>query len=129
MRLLSQLAHVELTTPVPQKSLAFWTELVGLEETTRDGQSVYLRAWGDRFHHTLKLTEGAEVSLPASTRVGTRAQPAMAPRFAIERLAGISTRSSGRSSATSLRPRSAHRFPIGLSVTRRVAWARAASTT
>ena len=29
MRLLSQLAHVELTTPVPQESLAFWTELVG----------------------------------------------------------------------------------------------------
>jgi catechol 2,3-dioxygenase len=70
MRLLSQLAHVELTTPVPQESLAFWTELVGLEETTREGQSVYLRAWGDRFHHTLKLTEGPEVSL---THIGWRA--------------------------------------------------------
>ena len=40
MRLLSQLAHVEFAAPVPQESLAFWTELVGLEETTREGQSV-----------------------------------------------------------------------------------------
>ena len=63
MRLLSQLAHVELTTPLPQECLEFWTEIVGLEETTREGQSVYLRAWGDRFHHTLKLSEGPEVSL------------------------------------------------------------------
>ena len=41
--LLSQLAHVELTTPTPQASLEFWTNVVGLEETTRAGQSVYLR--------------------------------------------------------------------------------------
>jgi catechol 2,3-dioxygenase len=61
--LLSQLAHVELTTPTPQESLEFWTQVVGLEETARDGQSVYLRAWGDWFHHTLKLTEGPEVGL------------------------------------------------------------------
>ena len=37
--LLSQLAHVELTTPTPEKSLEFWTQVVGLEETTRAGQS------------------------------------------------------------------------------------------
>jgi catechol 2,3-dioxygenase len=53
LSLLSQLAHVELTTPNLQASLEFWTEVVGLEETQRVGQSVYLRAWGDRLHHTL----------------------------------------------------------------------------
>ena len=58
LHLLSQLAHVELTTPTPEKSLEFWTQVVGLEETARAGQSVYLRGWGDRFHHTLQLTEG-----------------------------------------------------------------------
>jgi len=61
--LLSQLAHVELTTPTPQASLEFWTQVVGLEEATSAGQSVYLRGWGDRFHHTLQLTEGPNVGL------------------------------------------------------------------
>ena len=62
--LLSQLAHVELTTPKFEESLTFWTEVVGLEETARGGaDSAYLRAWGDRFHHTLQLTEGPETGL------------------------------------------------------------------
>jgi catechol 2,3-dioxygenase len=60
LSLISQLAHVELITPTPQESLDFWTEVVGLEETTREEGSVYLRGWGDRFHHTLVLTEGAQ---------------------------------------------------------------------
>lgn len=61
--LLSQLAHVELITPKPEESLRFWKETVGLEESSSVGSSVYLRAWGDRFHHTLQLTEGPEVAL------------------------------------------------------------------
>src|SRR5579871_4830784 len=61
--LLSQLAHVELTTPKFEESLKFWTEVVGLEQTARDGDTAYLRAWGDRFHHTLQLTEGPETGL------------------------------------------------------------------
>jgi catechol 2,3-dioxygenase len=61
--LLSQLAHVELTTPKFEESLRFWTEVAGLEETERRGQTAYLRAWGDRFHHTLQLTEGPETGL------------------------------------------------------------------
>src|SRR6266567_7426903 len=57
-RLLSQLAHVELITSKPEESLHFFKEILGLEETQREGQSVYLRAWGDLFHHSIKLTEG-----------------------------------------------------------------------
>ena len=82
--LLSQLAHVELTTPAPQASLEFWTQVVGLEETARDGQSVYLRAWGDRFHHTLQLTEGAQVGLG---HVGWRAAGPEELEQAVARLA------------------------------------------
>ena len=52
-RLISQLAHVELLTPKPQETLEFFTEVVGLEESGRDGQSVYLRCWGDYFHHSV----------------------------------------------------------------------------
>jgi len=69
-RLLSQLAHVELITPAPEESLHFWTSIVGLEVTARSGGSAYLRGWGDRFHHTLVLTEGDR---PGLGHIGWRA--------------------------------------------------------
>lgn len=55
---LSQLAHVEILTPKPDESLRFFTQILGLEESGRNGQSVYLRGWGEHFHHSLQLTEG-----------------------------------------------------------------------
>ena len=53
---IAHLGHVELLTPKPDESLAFFTSVVGLHETARAGDSVYLRAWGDYERHTLKLT-------------------------------------------------------------------------
>ena len=53
---MAHLGHLELFTPRPDESLAFFTSVVGLHETTRCGDSVYLRAWGDYERHTLKLT-------------------------------------------------------------------------
>ena len=38
--LLSQLAHVEIISPRPEESVAWFTEVMGLEETTRDGARV-----------------------------------------------------------------------------------------
>jgi len=55
-RLLSQLAHVEILTPVPEDSLRFYKQVLGLEESGRDGDSVYLRGWGEFFHHSVQLT-------------------------------------------------------------------------
>src|SRR5215831_11177357 len=52
----AHVGHVELLTPEPERSLAFFTSVVGLHETTRSGDSVYLRAWGDYERHSLKLT-------------------------------------------------------------------------
>jgi catechol 2,3-dioxygenase len=52
----AHVGHVELLTPKPEDSLAFFTNVVGLHETGREGNSVYLRAWGDYEWHTLKLT-------------------------------------------------------------------------
>jgi catechol 2,3-dioxygenase len=68
-RLLSQLAHVEILTPRPDASLDFYVDVLGLEESGRSGGSVYLRGWGDFFHHTLQLTEAAE---PGVGHVGWR---------------------------------------------------------
>ena len=60
---IAQLAHVELLTPELERTTWFFKELIGLQETTRDGQSVYLRAYEDFYHHTLKLTEAPAAGL------------------------------------------------------------------
>jgi catechol 2,3-dioxygenase len=62
-RLISQLAHVEFMSPKPDETAAFMTDVLGMSETERAGQSVFLRAWGDWFHHSLVVTEGPHVAL------------------------------------------------------------------
>lgn len=62
-RLISQLGHIELQTPKPQESLDFFTKVFGLEENGRDGQSVFLRCWGDFFHSSVQLTEAPVAGL------------------------------------------------------------------
>ena len=59
----AQLAHVELYTPKLQESVDFFTKIMGLQITEKEGDSVYLRAYEDFYHHSLKLTAGAEVGL------------------------------------------------------------------
>jgi catechol 2,3-dioxygenase len=83
-RLLSQLAHVQITTPDLDASLRFYSDVLGLEESARAGQSVYLRGWGDTFHHTLELTES---DLPGLGLVGWRADGPEALEAAATRLA------------------------------------------
>ena len=61
--LLSQLAHVEVISPNPQASVDWYTKVLGLEESARERQSIYLRAWGDEFHHSLVVTEGRAAGL------------------------------------------------------------------
>ena len=53
---LAHLAHVELLTPKPEESLHFFANILGMTETGRNGDSVYLRGWDDYERHTLKLT-------------------------------------------------------------------------
>lgn len=52
----AHLGHVEMLTPKPDESLKFFVEVMGLTESAREGDSVYLRGWDDYEHHTLKLT-------------------------------------------------------------------------
>lgn len=59
----AHLGHVELHTPNLDASLAFFTTVVGLHESGRAGDSVYLRAWGDYERHTLKLTANSTSGL------------------------------------------------------------------
>ena len=53
---LAHLAHLELLTPKPDESLRFFVDVMGMTESGRRGESVYLRGWDDYEHHTLKLT-------------------------------------------------------------------------
>jgi catechol 2,3-dioxygenase len=68
-RLLSQLAHVELLSPALDDSLRFCTQVLGLEESERRGDSVYLRGWGEFFHHSVQLTAS---DVPGLGHIGWR---------------------------------------------------------
>ena len=62
-RILSHLAHVELLTPNLEDSVAFFTNTLGLVETGRSDQSVYLRCWGEHYHHSIVLTQAVQPGL------------------------------------------------------------------
>src|SRR5262249_37409227 len=47
----------ELLTPTPDESLRFFVDLFGMEIEAREGQSVFLRGYGDYQRYSLKLTE------------------------------------------------------------------------
>jgi catechol 2,3-dioxygenase len=53
---LAHLGHMELFTPKPDESLKFFVKMLGMTPTASQGDSVYLRAYDDYEHHTLKLT-------------------------------------------------------------------------
>ena len=53
---IAHLAHVEILTPKLDESTRFFTEVMGMSITATLGNSVYLRAYDDYEHHTLKLT-------------------------------------------------------------------------
>ena len=53
---IAHVGHVELLTPCLDKSVEFFTTVLGLFEAGRKNESVYLRAWGDYETYTLKLT-------------------------------------------------------------------------
>lgn len=81
----AQLAHLEIVTPKIDDTLWFFRDLLGLEETDRDDSSIYLRAYEDFYHHTLKLTAGPK---PALGHVAWRAASPEALEQAARRLKG-----------------------------------------
>ena len=54
---IAHLGHVELLTPKPVESLWYFREILGMAVVHQEGQSAYLRAYGDYATTTLKLTE------------------------------------------------------------------------
>ena len=62
-RLLSHLAHVELFTPKLDESVKFFKEVLGLTESGRADESVFLRCWGDYYVYSLILTKSDKPAL------------------------------------------------------------------
>ena len=60
---LAHLAHIELLTPKLEDSARFFIDVMGMYETTRRGDSIYLRGWDDYEHHSLKLTQSPKPGL------------------------------------------------------------------
>jgi catechol 2,3-dioxygenase len=87
---IAHLAHVELLTPKPDESLHFFTQIMGMGVSAQQGDSVYLRAYDDYEHHTLKLT--------AAKQSGLRhfAWRARSPQALQRRVAAIETSGYGK---------------------------------
>ena len=83
--LLSQLAHVELISPKPEETTRWMVDVLGLEETTREGQSVYLRGFAEWLHSSLVVTEGPE---PGLGHIGWRTYGPEDPEIVAKRLEG-----------------------------------------
>lgn len=60
---MAHLGHVELLTPKPEESLRFFVDVLGMTESAREGDSVYLRGWDDYERHSLKLTAAKQPGL------------------------------------------------------------------
>lgn len=83
MRILSQLAHLELTTPRPEETAAFYVDVLGLERSGSDGASEYFRGWGESYHHSLVVTEAPKAAID---HVGWRTDGADGLEEAVARL-------------------------------------------
>ncbi|NVO15515.1 MAG: catechol 2,3-dioxygenase [Rhodoplanes sp.] len=79
----AHLGHVELLTDKPDESLDFFTRILGLSESGREGDSVFLRAFDDYEFHTLKLTAAPTTGM---RHVGYRAA---SPQALARRVAAI----------------------------------------
>ena len=84
----AQLAHIELLTPELDASVDFFTRLLGMSVTERRGDSVYLRAYEETYHHSLKLTQSNRAGL-GHVAFRTRSPQALMRRAAAIEATGL----------------------------------------
>jgi catechol 2,3-dioxygenase len=88
---IAHVGHVELLTPEPERSLWFFTQILGLTENGRSGDSVYLRTWDDYEQYSLVLT-AHETSGVGRTALRTESQEDLDRIVAAAERAGRSVR-------------------------------------
>ncbi len=86
----AHLGHVELLSPKPAESLWFFCDVLGMQEVERQGQSIYLRAWGEYERYSLKLTEAKQAG------IGHTAFRAMSPQALERRVQALEASGQGR---------------------------------
>jgi catechol 2,3-dioxygenase len=63
----AQLVSCSLYSPKPDETVQFFYEMLGMEISHREGQSVYMRAYEDFYQYTLKITERDQPGLEELT--------------------------------------------------------------
>jgi catechol 2,3-dioxygenase len=88
IRDIARIGHAELLTDQPERSLAFFTDVLGMEVESRDGGSVFLRGYGDYLRYSLKLTEAPSTGL-GHVAFRTWSEEALARRVAAIERSGL----------------------------------------
>ncbi|WP_433518715.1 catechol 2,3-dioxygenase [Nonomuraea sp. CA-143628] len=85
---IAHLGHVRLLTPDPDRSLWFFTQMLGMTESGRSGDSVHLRTWDDYEHHSLTLTAHSTSGI-SRTALRTSSEEALNARVKALENAGL----------------------------------------
>jgi catechol 2,3-dioxygenase len=83
----AHLGHVELLTPKPEQSLAFFRDVMGMTVSGTKGDSVFLRGWDDYERYSLQLTASTTSGL-GHAAFRTRSAAALERRLAALRAEG-----------------------------------------
>jgi catechol 2,3-dioxygenase len=83
----AHLGHVELLTPKPAESLAFFRDVMGMTVSGEKGDSVFLRGWDDYERYSLQLTASHTSGL-GHAAFRTRSAKALDRRLAALRAEG-----------------------------------------
>lgn len=83
----AHLGHVEILSPLPEKSLDFFVNVMGMTVSGQKGSSVYLRGWDDYERYSLVLT-GSKTSGLGHAAFRTRSPQALERRVAALRGSG-----------------------------------------
>jgi catechol 2,3-dioxygenase len=85
---IAHVGAVELLTAVPEQTAEFFVALLGMSETGRAGDSVYLHAWDDYERFTVKVTGSASSGI-GRTWVRAAGPEALARRVRVIERAGL----------------------------------------
>jgi catechol 2,3-dioxygenase len=85
---IAHLGHIELLTPKPEESLRFFIDVLGMTESGRRSDSVYLRGWDDYERYSLQLT-AAKTSGMGHAAFRTRSPQALQRRVAALKESGL----------------------------------------
>ena len=62
-----RLAHVDVRTPDLDLATAYYTEVMGLQQVSRDADAVYLKCWDEEDHHSLRMRYDPRTGLDSFT--------------------------------------------------------------